>query len=156
MKIQPTSPTVHANLFSQIGTPALFSLMYAGRFCQSSGSAGSFTWYKAKSLSLVIHMANGNEYGNFHHTFIIYARGAMTVDTKGLRANPYCAAPRAVAVSASEGRAITLMREPNCACLPRFNRHWSKKGKTWTRTSTLLKRYSLPEKPPTSNKASRG
>ena len=41
---------------------------------------------------------------------MMYARGAMTLDTSGLRASPYWAAPRAVAVSASEGRAITLMR----------------------------------------------
>ena len=31
-------------LFSQMGTPASFSWIYAGRFKLSSGSAGSFTW----------------------------------------------------------------------------------------------------------------
>ena len=46
-------------------------------------------------------------------TFMIYERGAMTLDTNGRRANPYCAAPRQVAVSASDGRAITFIRDPN-------------------------------------------
>lgn len=49
------------------------------------------------------------------HTFMRYDRGAITLETSGLRARPYCAAPRHVAVSASEGRAITLILEPNCA-----------------------------------------
>lgn len=43
----------------------------------------------------------------------MYDRGATTEDTSGRRARPYCAAPRAVAVSASEGRAMTLTRPPN-------------------------------------------
>ena len=38
----------------------------------------------------------------------------MTDDTRGRRAKPYVAAPRNVAVSASGGRAMTLIREPNC------------------------------------------
>ena len=45
-------------------------------------------------------------------TFIMYDRGATTDDTRGRRARPYCAAPRAVAVSASEGRAMTFTRVP--------------------------------------------
>lgn len=45
--------------------------------------------------------------------FIRYERGAMTLDTRGRRARPYAAAPRNVAVSASGGRAMTLIREPN-------------------------------------------
>lgn len=44
---------------------------------------------------------------------MMYALGATTLETSGLRAKPYAAAPRAVAVSASEGRAMTLMRELN-------------------------------------------
>ncbi len=79
--------TRYCNLFSHICTPALFSVMYAGRLCQSSGSAGSFTR-------------------------MIYDFGAMTDETRGRRARPYWAAPRQVAVSASEGRAMTLIREP--------------------------------------------
>ena len=47
------------------------------------------------------------------HTFIRYERGAITVDTRGRRARPYAAAPRSVAVSASGGRAMTLIRELN-------------------------------------------
>lgn len=34
---------LHTYRFSHTGTPASFSLMYAGRFIQSSDSAGSFT-----------------------------------------------------------------------------------------------------------------
>ena len=37
----------------------------------------------------------------------------MTLDTRGRRAKPYAAAPRNVAVSASGGRAMTLIRELN-------------------------------------------
>lgn len=45
----------------------------------------------------------------------MYDRGAMTLETSGLRASPYCAAPLQVAVSASDGRAITFIRELNWA-----------------------------------------
>lgn len=44
---------------------------------------------------------------------MIYDRGAMTLDTRDLLAKPYCAAPRSVAVSASVGLAMTLIREEN-------------------------------------------
>lgn len=54
-----------------------------------------------------------NEGARAIHAFIRYERGAMTDDTRGRRAKPYAAAPRNVAVSASGGRAITLIREPN-------------------------------------------
>ena len=47
------------------------------------------------------------------HAFIRYDRGAMTLATRGRRAKPYAAAPRNVAVSASGGRAMTLIRELN-------------------------------------------
>ena len=46
-------------------------------------------------------------------TFSMYDCGAMPLETSDRRARPYCAAPRTVAVSQSEGRAITLIREPN-------------------------------------------
>ena len=45
----------------------------------------------------------------------MYARGTITVDTIVLRDSPYCAPPRTVAVSASEGRAITLILPENLA-----------------------------------------
>lgn len=47
--------------------------------------------------------------------FMIYDRGAITLETKGLRAKPYRAAPRRVAVSESAGLAITRIREENCS-----------------------------------------
>jgi hypothetical protein len=47
------------------------------------------------------------------HALIRYERGAMTLDTRGRRAKPYAAAPRNVAVPASGGRAMTLIRELN-------------------------------------------
>lgn len=49
-------------------------------------------------------------------TFSMYDCGAITLDTRGRRANPYCAAPRTVAVSQSAGRAMTRMRDLNCSC----------------------------------------
>jgi hypothetical protein len=45
----------------------------------------------------------------------MYDRGAMTLDTSGRRAKPYSAAPRSVAVSASAGLAMTLIRDENCS-----------------------------------------
>jgi len=45
-----------------------------------------------------------------------YDRGAITLETKGVRAKPYRAAPRRVAVSASAGLAITRILVLNCAC----------------------------------------
>lgn len=38
------------------------------------------------------------------------------LETNGRLARPYCAAPRRVAVSASEGRAMMLIREPKRSC----------------------------------------
>ena len=46
-------------------------------------------------------------------TFIMYARGTITVDTIVLRDSPYCVPPHTVAVSASDGRAITLILPEN-------------------------------------------
>jgi len=46
---------------------------------------------------------------------MMYARGTITVATIALRESPYCAAPRTVAVSASGGRAITLILPENLA-----------------------------------------
>ena len=42
----------------------------------------------------------------------MYDCGAITLDTSGRAASPYCAAPRSVAVSQSGGREITLIRAP--------------------------------------------
>ena len=53
--------------------------------------------------------------GDRSRTFNMYDCGAITLETSGRRASPYCAAPRTVAVSQSCGRAMTLIREPNCA-----------------------------------------
>ena len=51
-------------------------------------------------------------------TFIMYDCGAITLDTSGRAASPYCAAPRSVAVSQSGGREITLIRAPKRSCRP--------------------------------------
>ena len=47
------------------------------------------------------------------HALIRYERGAMTLDTRGRRAKLYAAAPCNVAVSASGGRAMTLIQKLN-------------------------------------------
>lgn len=95
-------------LFSQTDTPASFVRMYAGRFRWSSGSAGSLTYSSVDTCQGVRPLEA--------RTFIMYDCGAITLDTNGRRANPYCAAPRRVAVSQSGGREITLIRDENCAC----------------------------------------
>jgi hypothetical protein len=82
--------------------------MYAGRFCQSSGSAGSLTlgyFYQPYPRAEVTQK----------NTFMIYDLGAMTLATNVVRDRPYRAAPRRVAVSASAGLAMTRMREENCS-----------------------------------------
>ena len=52
----------------------------------------------------------------FSLTFIMYDCGAMTLETSARPARPYCAAPRNVAVSQSEGREMTGMCEENRSC----------------------------------------
>ena len=52
--VSKSSQKVDTHRFSHMCTPALFCLMYAGRFCQSSCSAGSLTcvcWQRGKSNS---------------------------------------------------------------------------------------------------------
>lgn len=74
---------------------------------------------------------------------MMYDRGAITLETNGVRAKPYRAAPRSVAVSASAGLAITRMRDENC-CYTEMKglEHSSEKGGAWAHLDTLFEVFT--------------
>lgn len=84
---QHLDPTTHR--FSHTGTPASFSLMYAGRFIQSSDSAGSFTYHGPSAADSQQAPREARRRSAQNPTFIMYDCGAITLETRGLRANPY-------------------------------------------------------------------